>query len=90
MVYSPDLDNWDRILVVRYPGRRAFLELVTSPEYLKVMPYKLSSLEVVLTPFSVELVLPEARWIVGTGGLVSLLLLSWIRAARRNSKLQWP
>ena len=36
MVYRPDLDNWDRVLVVRYPGRRTFLQLVTSPEYLKV------------------------------------------------------
>ncbi len=84
MVYRPDLDNWDRVLVVRYPGRRTFLELLTNPEYLKVMPYKLSSLEVVLTPVSGELVIPDARWIAGAAGLVNLLLVSWIRAARRS------
>ena len=84
MVYRPDLDNWDRVLVVRYPGRRTFLELLTNPEYLKVMPYKLSSLEVVLTPVSGELVIPDARWIAGVVGLVNLLLVSWIRAARRS------
>ncbi len=84
MVYRPDLDNWDRVLVVRYPGRRTFLELLTNPEYLKVMPYKLSSLEVVLTPVSGELVIPDARWIAGAVGLVNLLLVSWIRAARRS------
>jgi hypothetical protein len=84
MVYRPDLDNWDRVLVVRYPGRRTFLDLITNPEYLKVMPCKLSSLEVVLTPISGELVIPDARWIAGAIGLVNLLLVSWIRAARRS------
>ena len=37
MVYRPDLDNWDRVIVVRYPGRRAFPDLVATPGYLKVM-----------------------------------------------------
>ncbi len=81
MVYRPELDNWDRVLVVRYPGRRTFLDLVTDPRYLEVMPYKLSSLEVVLTPVSGQLVIPDARWIAGTAGLANLLLAGWIRAA---------
>ena len=38
VVYRPDLDNWDRVIVVRYPGRRTFPDLVASPGYLKVMP----------------------------------------------------
>jgi hypothetical protein len=80
MVYRPDLDHWDRVLVVRYPGRRTFLDLVTNPEYLKVMPYKLSSLEVVLTPISAQIVVPDARWIVGGACLVGLTLVGWLRA----------
>jgi hypothetical protein len=84
MVYRPDLDNWDRVLVVRYPGRRTFLELVTSPAYLEVVPYKLSSLEVVLTPVSGELVIPDPRWLAGAVGLANLLLVGWIRAGRRR------
>ena len=84
MVYRPDLDNWDRVLVVRYPGRRVFLELITSPDYLKVMPCKLASLEVVLTPVSGQLVVPDARWIAGAIGLANLLLVGWIHAARRT------
>jgi hypothetical protein len=84
MVYRPDLDNWDRVLVVRYPGRRTFLELITNPDYLKVMPYKLASLEVVLTPVSGRLVIPDVRWIAGAAGLVNMLLVGWIRAARRS------
>jgi hypothetical protein len=38
MVYRPDLDNRDRVIVVRYPGRGTFGDLVASPGYLKVMP----------------------------------------------------
>jgi hypothetical protein len=70
--------------VVRYLGRRAFLELVTSPAYLQVKPYKLSSLEVVLTPLSGKLMISDARSIAGAAGLASLFLVGWIRAARRS------
>ena len=82
MVYKSELDNWDRVLVVRYPGRRTFLELVTNPDYLKVMPYKLASLEVVLTPVSGEVVIPDLRWVAGGGVLAIFLLVGWVRAAR--------
>lgn len=68
----------------RYPGRRAFLQLITNPDYLKVMPYKLASLEVVLIPVSGGLVIPDARWITGAACLANLLLVGWIRPARRG------
>lgn len=86
MVYQGELDSWDRVLVVRYPGRRTFLELVSSPDYLKVMPYKLASLQVVLTPVSGELVIPDLRWMAGGGGLAIFLLIGWIRAVRRSTR----
>ena len=47
--------------MVRYPGRRTFPDLVASPGYLKVMPWKLPSLKVVVTPVSSELVIPDPR-----------------------------
>jgi hypothetical protein len=84
IVFEPELDNWDRVLVVRYPGRRTFFDLVTNPEYLKVMPYKLASLKVVLTPVSGEIVVPDVRWIVAGSCLGIFLLVCWIRAVRRN------
>ena len=37
-----------------------------------------------------ELVIPNCRWIAGAAGLVNLLLVSWIRAARRNKTRQPP
>ena len=82
MVYRPGLDNWDRVLVIRYPGRRTFLDLVTDPRYLEVMPYRLSSAEVVLTPVSGQVVMPDARWIAGAAGLANLVLAGWIRTVR--------
>ena len=85
-VYRPGLDNWDRVLVIRYPGRRTFLDLVTDPRYLEVMPYRLSSAEVVLTPVSGQVVIPDARWIAGAAGLANLLLAGWIRTALRTRK----
>jgi len=85
LVFDPDRDNWDRLVVVRYPGRRTFLDLLASPEYLKVMPYKLSALEVLLTPVEGEMVIPDMRWVVGASCLASFLLIGWIRAARRQT-----
>jgi hypothetical protein len=84
IVYEPALDNWDRVLVVRYPCRRAFFDLVSDPQYLKVMPYKLASLKVALVPVSSQLVLPELRWVVGGGCVAVFLLAGWVRAARRS------
>jgi hypothetical protein len=84
LVYDPALDNWDRMLVVRYPCRRAFLDLVSDPAYLQVMPYKLAALQVVLVPVSGALVVPDLRWVVGGVGLAVFLLAGWVRAARRR------
>lgn len=85
IVHEAELDNWDRVLVVRYPGRRTFFELVTNPAYLKVMPYKLASLKVVLTPVRGDMVIPDMRWVVGGACLTIFLLTGWIRAARRRT-----
>ena len=86
LVYQKELDNWDRVLVVRYPGRRSFIGLMANPEYLKAMPNKLASLEVVLTPVSGDLVIPDLRWVAGGIFLATFLLVGWIRAARRGKQ----
>jgi hypothetical protein len=71
-------------------GATGFAYLGTSSAELthacEVMPYKLSSPEVVLTPVSGQLVNPDARWIAGAAGLANLLLAGWIRAARRTRR----
>jgi len=84
LVYDTALDNWDRVVVVRYPCRRAFLDLVSDPDYLKVMPYKLAALKVALVPVSATLVVPDLRWVIGGGCVAVFLLAGWARAARRS------
>jgi hypothetical protein len=85
---SSELDDWSRVLVVRYRSRRAFLDLLTDPAYAPVMPYKLMALSVVLVPVSGELVLPDIRWLAGALLLALFLLAGWIRASKRSSRPQ--
>lgn len=80
---SAELDSWDRVLVVRYRNRRAFLELLTDPAYAPVMPYKLMALQVVLVPAHGDLVVPDLRWIAGMVLLTVFLGVGWARSGRR-------
>jgi hypothetical protein len=77
--------DFDRVLVVRYPSRRAFLELVTDPRYGPIAPYKLMAEDVVLIPVDAEVVLPAMRLAAGTLLLAAFLALGWWRAARTRA-----
>ena len=33
---SPDAHDWDAVLLVRYPSRRAFSEMVANPDYQRI------------------------------------------------------
>lgn len=35
-VIGPPSETWDAVVLVQYPSRRAFLEMITSPEYLAI------------------------------------------------------
>jgi hypothetical protein len=77
---SAAVDEADRILVVRYPSRRAFLELISDPEYLKIAPYKFAALKLALVPLAGQTVLPDPRWIAGGVLLALFLAIGWWRA----------
>ena len=79
------VDDSDRILVVRYPNRRAFFRLVSDPDYLKVAPYKFAALELALVPLQADVIVPDPRWIVGGLCLVVFCGAGWLRASRRGS-----
>jgi len=83
MGFGPGEDGWSRVLLMRYPSRRAFLDLVTDPAYAPIAPYKLMALEVALVPNASELVLPNV-W-VATGVVLLLIFVTtgWVRAAQR-------
>jgi hypothetical protein len=82
--YEPDIDDWSRVLVVRYPSRRAFVDLISDPAYLQVMPNKIASMKLVLVPLYSEGVIPDLRWFVGGILLAVFLLVGWVRAARHR------
>jgi hypothetical protein len=85
--FDPAIDDWSRILVVRYPSRRAFFKLLTDPQWLKFAPYKVAALEIVLVPTSGQLVIPDLRWVIGGACLIAFLAAGWLRAARTAPKL---
>ena len=83
--FDPAIDGWSRILVVRYPSRRAFFELLSDPQWLKFAPYKIAALEIALVPASGQVVIPDLRWVVGGACLIVFLGAGWLRAAHRKS-----
>jgi hypothetical protein len=78
--HDPTLDDWSRLLLVRYPSRRAFTKLLTHPVYPEIEPYKMMALQVVLTPTRAELVVPSVPMLAGSILLVLFLAIGWARA----------
>lgn len=76
--------DWGRVVVCRYPSRRAFLKLLSDPSYAPMEPYKFIALEIDLVPVSGEIVVPDLRLIIGGSLLVLFLAVNWLRAARRR------
>lgn len=81
-------DNWTRMLVVRYPNRRAFLQLVGSPDYAKIDAFKFMAQEILLVPTAGDLVVPDPRAIVGALLIIVFLLTGWIRTHRSSKRHQ--
>jgi hypothetical protein len=82
--FGAAVDDWSRILVIRYPSRRAFLDLMTDPAYEPLLPYKLASLDVLLTPTEVDQIHPEYRLAAVVIALLVFVTVGWWRAARRR------
>lgn len=81
MSSEPELDHWSRVLLVRYPSRRSFVEMLADPAFQRVAPYKIMALRVVLTPTQPELLLPEPVRGTAAGLLILYLAVCWSRAA---------
>ena len=86
--FEPEVDGWSQINLNRWPGRRAFFEVMADPAYLKVMPYKFAANTVVLLPVSPRFYLPDPRLLVGGFLLCILLLIGWVRATRALTRAQ--
>jgi hypothetical protein len=69
------------VTVVRYPSRRTLLKLVSDPAYAPVEPYKFMAMELDLVPVSGGTVIPDLRWVFGSGLITIFLLAAWVHAA---------
>lgn len=78
------LNHWSRLLLIRYPSRRAFMDLVTDPAYAGIAPYKIMALNVVLTPSTSEMVLPPL-WLIALI-LLGALAANLVYSLRRNAQ----
>src|SRR5262249_7240863 len=77
----PALDGWSRVVMVRYPNRRAFLSLLADPAYAPLEPYKVTALETVLVPVAGDVRVPDLRLLVGAVLLVLFMTVGWVLAA---------
>jgi uncharacterized protein (DUF1330 family) len=44
-VIAPEGERWDDAVLVQYPSRRAFLEMIAQPEYQAAAPHRTAALE---------------------------------------------
>lgn len=72
--------TWGQVTVVRYPNRRTLLKLVSDSAFASVEPYKFMAMELDLVPVSGRIVIPDVRWLFGSGFIILFLLVEWIRA----------
>lgn len=77
---DPVEDNWTRILVVHYPSRRHFFELLTNAQYLTKADFKSYAMHMALVPVKRELVIPDFRQLALAGAVMLFLLAGWILA----------
>lgn len=82
------LDRPDRVILMRYPNRRAFLELVSKPEYGRVAAYKLMALQLALTPTAAEIAPPTPALLVL--GIALLILSGALLLGRRGRRAEAP
>lgn len=75
-------DNWSRILVVHYPSRRHFFELLADPQYLTKADFKSYAMHIALVPVKRELVVPDFRLLALAGAVFLFLLVALVRALR--------
>ena len=82
IVYSKELDGYNRIGYIYYPGRRAFMDLITDPEYLKWADYKIAALEVALIPTKMQVYVPQLDFLVTFILLILFFSIAWLRAKK--------
>jgi uncharacterized protein (DUF1330 family) len=87
---AEDANQWERVVVMRAPSRRAFIEFMVDPAYGPTIPLKMAAADVVLIPIDAEIVIPDLRWLVGGFLLLLYLAIRWYRSARALRRVSLP
>jgi hypothetical protein len=87
-VNPADQDKWNRVLLVYYPSRRAFMEFVTSKGFQDIAAYKFMAVDALISPAEAEVVLPSPTLLAGSVFLMIFLAFGWWRAARVQRTVQ--
>ena len=82
--YEDSLEGWDRILLVRYPSRRAFLDLASDPTYLTIVPFKLAAIDLGFIPLTKHYLVPDLRWIAVLSGFAVFLGFVTLQNSKPN------
>lgn len=45
MLLSPTNERWHKVLLVRYPSKQAFLEMIQNPDYQAITIHRKAALE---------------------------------------------
>lgn len=87
---AQEANQWERVVVMRAPSRRAFIEFMADPAYGPTIPYKMAATDVVLIPVDAQIVVPDLRWVVGALLLIIYLFICWRRTVRLLSRVSPP
>ena len=60
------------------PQPAHILKLISHPTYAQVAAYKFMAVELDLVPVSSGTIVPDLRWLVGSGLAFIFLLLGWL------------
>lgn len=74
---DPAEDHWTRILLVHYPSRRHFFDLLTNPQYLTKADFKSYAMHMALVPVKREMVIPDFRQLAVVGAVILFLATGW-------------
>jgi glyoxylase I family protein len=82
--------HWERVVVMRAPSRRAFIEFMADPAYGGTIPYKMAAMDVALIPVDAQIVVPDLRWLAGGMLLIVYLVICWRRSLAELRRANLP
>ena len=83
--FAPEVNDFSEVLIVRYPNRRAFVDMMADPAYAPVVVYKFMGTEMSIMPTESIAYLPDMRLVVGGLLLFIYMAIGWRRAARSKT-----